>query len=181
MKIVAGKYKGKRLEFVSNKNVRPMMEKVRAAIYDVLQDSVVDKTMIDLFCGSGSVGIEGLSRGIKSVDFVDLNIFIVKKNIQNLELSDNVNIYKKDVEIALNIINKKQKTYDIVFIGAPYKYTKVPEILQKIDDFDILNKSGTLIVEHQKGLDTETTYNNIKHKKIYKYGQTFISFYTKQN
>lgn len=175
MKIVGGKFRGRRLDFVSNKKVRPITEKVRSAVYDILQDRVVGCTMLDLFCGSGGVGIEALSRGAEHVDFIDLHPDKTVKNIKALDLSDEVNIYRKDVLEALKIIGKKEKKYDFIFIGAPYKYQLIPQILQYIDDFGILNQDGVIMLEHRKGLDFEYDYESFSFIKNYIYGQTYIA------
>ena len=177
MKIVAGKFKGKRLLFKKTKDIRPMTEKVRSAIYDILQDWVQGKIMLDLFCGSGSVGIEAISRGAAHVDFVDLEVKTVSMNVDSFGLKDQVSIFRNDVFRALEVINKKQKKYDFIFIGAPYPFTRIPEILKKIDDFAILSHKGLLILEHVKGLKLDLALSALNHKRTYMYGQTILELY----
>lgn len=177
MKIVAGKYKGRTLFFKKTKEVRPMTEKVRSAIYDILQDWIVDKKMLDLFCGSGSVGIEAISRGAAHVDFIDMDTRIVIENVENLGIGESVSIYRKDVFSALQIIKKKSKRYDFIFIGAPYTFEKIPEILKNVDDFGILNHKGLMILEHVKGLDLHYTFKSLFHVKTYTYGQTILELF----
>lgn len=177
MKIVGGKLKGRNLEFIKTKEVRPMTEKVRSAIYDILQDWIVGKSMLDLFCGSGSVGIEALSRGAAHIDFVDLGIRSVTRNVVTLGLQEQAQIYRKDVFEAAKIIWKKNKTYDFIFIGAPYPFKKIPKILKDIDDFGILAHNGRLILEHEKGLVFPAEFKTYLLKRTYTYGQTIIQLY----
>lgn len=177
MRIIGGKFKGQRLDFTSNKKVRPITEKIRAALYDILQDHIQGATMLDLFCGSGGVGIEAISRGAASADFIDLHPDKTVKNVKALGITDQVKIFRKDVLKALTIMAKKNKSYDFIFIGAPYKYSLIPEILQNIDDYGILKPNGIMMLEHRKGLEFEYDFYTFDFVRNYIYGQTYIALF----
>lgn len=154
-----------------------MSQKVREAVYDILQQRIVGAAMLDLFCGSGSVGIEGLSRGARHVDFVDRDTGIVSVNVKSFGLDHSASVYRRDALTALEIMHKKSKSYDIVFVGAPYAFERLLEVVQTIDRCRIVNPDGTLIVEHRKGVELPREYTEFHHRKTYRYGQTFVGFY----
>jgi 16S rRNA (guanine966-N2)-methyltransferase len=174
MIVIGGKFKGKRLNFIQNKKVRPMTQKVREAIFDILQFRIDGVSMLDLFCGSGAVGIEALSRGAAHVDFIDVNTNSVGKNVEHLGIGSMANIYRRDALKALDIMHKLKKGYDFIFIGAPYDYSNTEEILCRIDEYNILNPNGFLMLEHRKGAAFPPDFNHFGEKKKYTYGQTII-------
>ena len=163
--------------FISNAKVRPMSQLVREAIFDILQDEIEGADMLDLFCGSGSVGIEALSRGARHVDFIDLNTETVKKNVYRLGLTKSVSIYRKDALRSVEIIYKKDKNYDFIFVGAPYKFSMMNTVLGKIDDFGVLRSRGIMMTEHPKGSGILSDFQNFEFRKRYRYGQTEIVLY----
>ena len=177
MYVFAGKYKSKKLEFVSNPKVRPITAKVREALFAIWRNKIEEAMMLDLFCGSGGVGIEALSRGAKWVDFIDLDTKIVSRNIINLKI-ENQRIYKKDVFAALAIIAKKNKKYDLIFIGAPYAYDQLKDLLVEIGQKEILTKKGELVVEYPSHLNYfSQDFETLKFFRTYQYGQTNLGLY----
>ena len=154
-----------------------MTHKVREAIFDILQFRIDGVNMLDLFCGSGAVGIEALSRGAAHVDFIDVNTNTVAKNVEHLGIDSMAKIYRRDALKALNIIYKLKKGYDFIFIGAPYAYSNIEEILSKIDEYNILNPNGFLMLERHKGAIFPPDFEHFREKKTYAYGQTIIMLY----
>lgn len=177
MKVTGGRLKGKRLYFVSNSKVRPISEKVREAIFDILRDRVWGVSVLDLFCGTGAVGIEAISRGALSVDLIDIRTNSVSKNIRSMDLNDQANIYRMDALRALRIIHKKNKRYGFIFIGAPYPYPCTGEIMTLIDDFEVLSPDGLLMLEYPTSSKYPEEYRHFREKKKYVYGQTAIALY----
>lgn len=177
MTVIAGKYKGKHLFFVQNRRVRPITQKVREALFDIIQDRIVDAVMLDLFCGSGAVGIEALSRGAAEVDFVDLDTRTVVKNVKQLRIEDQVKIYRRDALKFLDTRSHAERTYDVIFIGAPYDYPNILEVLDKIDQHNILG--DIMLFEHRKGFDVHDEFEHFSEKKKYIYGQTAVNLYTR--
>ena len=119
MRVLAGIYKSKKIETINNADTRPMMSKVREAIFNSIQFMVEDKDVLDLYSGSGSLGIEALSRGANYVTFVELSkecILILKKNVENM--SSNLSIVNSPVNSFIqNSINK----YDLIFYDPPFE------------------------------------------------------------
>ena len=177
MKVIAGLYKGKPLYFTKNPLVRPMTQKVREAIFDIVRSKIKNSCMLDLFCGSGSVGIEALSRGARYVDFVDLNTRDVLKNVKTLGLGNVVHVYRRDAFRALDFLSAAGKMYDIIFAGPPYGYPRTQDILRKIDETGIMETHAVLFLEHRRNNEFAGAFPTIVLQKTYVYGQTVISRY----
>ena len=154
-----------------------MTQKVREAIFDILRDRIEGTRMLDLFCGSGSVGIEALSRGASRVDFVDLDIRTVIRNVNALGIDDSAGIYRRDALKAPQWLRKEGMSYGFVFVGAPYDYDKTKEILSLIGDSRLLEPDGLLMVEHRKGTDFPEALGGMAKRKTYRYGQTLLTTY----
>ena len=117
--IIAGKYKGRKLSYINNNNVRPTQAKVKKSVFDIL-GPLDNKNVLDLYSGVGSFGIESLSRGAKSLTCVEKNPTVFKillKNINNICKNDNVKLHRTSSDKFLNMNNKK---FDIIFADPPY-------------------------------------------------------------
>ena len=181
MRVIGGRFKGQRLLFIKSAEVRPMSQLVREAIFDILQDRIEGADMLDLFCGSGSVGIEALSRGARHVDFIDLKTEMVKKNVDLLDLRESTGIFRIDALRSLEIMHKKEKKYDFIFSGAPYRFSMMDTVLNRIDKYGILRSGGVMMTEHSKGSRIFSDFQNFEFKKRYLYGQTEIVLYEKHD
>ncbi|MFP4385160.1 MAG: 16S rRNA (guanine(966)-N(2))-methyltransferase RsmD [Spirochaetia bacterium] len=179
MHIIGGKFKGKKLEYRKNRFIRPMTQKVKESIYDIIGDQVTGAQMLDLFCGSGSVGIEAVSRGAAGVTFVDLQVREVISNVKSLNINDRTEILKRDVFKAIKKLGAEKRTYDIIFIGAPYGFTGTDSVLAHADKYRILKESGILLLEYPSERDTSEMFESFTLQKVYKYGQTMIGKYGK--
>lgn len=115
-RIIAGKYKGRKL-IVPN-TARPITDRMKQSMFDTIQDHIANATVLDLYAGSGSIGIEALSRGAQFVTFVEKNIHAIQKNCESLQISqDQFEIKEETVE---KFIENPSKTYDLIFIDPPY-------------------------------------------------------------
>lgn len=178
MHIIGGELKGRRLVFTKNPHVRPMTQLVREALFNIWRDRVTHAFMLDLFCGSGAVGIEAISRGAAHVDFVDLSVHEVKQNLSNLSLEPKASVFRIDAQKALVKAAKNNKRYDLIFVGAPYPYAQLDLILKSINRLQLLNPDAVLTVEHEKGSVLPSQLTNICFKRTYPYGQTLITLFT---
>lgn len=146
MKVNAGKFKGRNL--VENKydHIRPTTDKVRQALFTKLQFFIKDKDVLDLFCGTGALGIEALSRGAKSCIFVDKDfrsVQMTKENLKNLKID--AKVVKCDAEKFLDVL---KVSFDIILLDPPYKSGLYEKILKKIYEQKILNEGGIIVCEH---------------------------------
>ena len=160
MRVISGKYKGRVLDGFNINGTRPTMDRVKESMFAMIQNYIKDKVVLDLFAGSGSLGIEALSNGAKICYFVDNNkiaIDIIKKNTNGI---DNKVIIKKDCFIALKEFDIK---FDVILLDPPYHDNLINKVLLQIKKYNLLNENGIIVCEVEE--DIKTDYQIIKEKK----------------
>ncbi|MDD4103603.1 MAG: 16S rRNA (guanine(966)-N(2))-methyltransferase RsmD [Bacilli bacterium] len=172
MRIVAGKYRRRLLVWPEdNQQIRPTKDRIREAIFSALGD-INSLKALDLYAGSGAMGIEALSRGASHATFVDNNqtaLETVKKNIKNLGISSSESlVLYLDDQRALSLFIKEGRDFDIIFIDPPYHFNNYQDLVSKILDNGLLSNNGMIVIESQNNL----TFDEKIWKKIrnYKYG-----------
>lgn len=177
MRIISGKYKGKNILGYDIDGTRPTQDRVKESLFGIIQDYLQDSVCLDLFAGSGSLGIEALSNGAFKVYFVDNNkkcIDILRKNLTNIK-EENV-IVNDDYLLALdNFINTKVK-FDIIFLDPPYDLNCIADILNIIDKNELLNEDGIVVCEYEYD-NFSSNYLNLEIIKERKYGYKNIRIY----
>ena len=186
MRIISGRFKGKKLLLPEDKNTRPLKDLVKESIFNIIDHSnlinikVKESNILDLFSGVGSFGIECLSRKAKKVFFVEnyKNVLpVLEKNLLNLKLINNFEIIEKDIykDDVFNFLNYK---FDIIFLDPPYKDKHLEKILINIKNSKILKKNGILILHrHKKEKEISSSNFNIIEEKKYGISKIFfISF-----
>lgn len=180
MIITSGSCKGRRVKTVKTNDVRPTSSKIRESIFNILQSSIAGAVMLDLFAGSGIVGLEAFSRGAKKVVFVEKNskVFkVLKENIANFDLEHE--LIFSDAILALDRLGKE--SFDIIFIDPPYAMEDlIDSALTKIRQNNLLSKDGIVIIEHGPSYDFKkakesSCFTVLKEKK---YGDTCITMLT---
>jgi 16S rRNA (guanine(966)-N(2))-methyltransferase RsmD len=176
MHIISGKYKGRSLKFPKTQKLRPISQKVKEALFNILGNNITDCVFLDLFSGTGQVGIEALSRGAKLTYFVDLNIKFIKQNLRELNITDGAVVVRNN---ALDFIMKSTpRKFDIAFIAPPYEEEELYlSTLKRIDEFDILNVNGLAVFEHEKKIKLPDIRGDLKKIRSAVYGGTTLSFY----
>lgn len=180
MKVVAGKYKGFNLLSPKSKTSRPTDNKVKEAIFDMLYPYKNDFIALDLFSGTGQMGIEFLSRGAKEVYFNEKNysnFSILKKNVQKIDC-ENVFLFKKDFVRCLKDFYDEKLQFDYIFLDPPYETDFIDKSLFYIKEYDLLSEGGIVITESSMNIDFSEKYNlhTLKEKS---YGRKFIKIYLK--
>lgn len=148
MRVISGKYRGKRLNSPQNNDVRPTTDKVKECIFNVIQWDIEGGRFLDLFAGTGSMGIEALSRGAKEAVFADCSkesIRLVNSNLNGLK--DNYKVFNRDYRDVLYNVDGK---WNFVFVDPPYKCDYIEEICRIVKDRDLLSDDGYIIYEHDK-------------------------------
>lgn len=160
MRIVAGKYKRKNLVTLETNDTRPTKDMVKEAIFDTIQINDTD-TFLDLFAGSGAIGIEAISRGALKVVFNDSNpkaVSIIKENLNNIK--ELATVYNED---AFNLLDRIKDEFSYIFIDPPYAFDRYDELIDLIKEKHLLKENGTLILEVNK--DTVIKHPVSKEKK----------------
>lgn len=161
MRVISGKYKGKNIEGFNIMGTRPTMDRVKESLFAIIQEKLVNSNCLDLFAGSGSLGIEAISNGAKSCTFIDNHnhIFaILKRNLQGI---GGANLKKCDY---LSFLKTTDETFDIIFLDPPYKLYYIQSCIDEIEKRDLLNKDGIIVCEYEDEVFT-SNYQVIKEKR----------------
>lgn len=149
IRIIGGKYKGKRLKKVPGTVVRTMPDKLKESLFNIIQDDLRGSVFLDGFAGSGSVGIEALSRGAEKIVFIDQYypaIKVIKTNIAKLEAEEQVRIFQREFNRGVIHLSKEKWKFDFIFLDPPYKLLEERNPLKVIRKRDILAGTGVIIL-----------------------------------
>ena len=174
MRIITGKVKGLKLKAPSGFSTRPTSDRVKESVFNVLS-GMVDfsevESVLDVFAGTGSLGLEALSRGASSATFIDFaTTEIIAENIRRAKFENVATILRGDFTKMLRKISRQQKTFDLIFIDPPYKENLAETALELIGEFELLNSDGLIIVEY--GADEILDTKNFESIRKINYGRT---------
>lgn len=178
LRIVSGKLKGQRLKGPKGAPIRPAAARVRKSLFEILGD-LSGKEVLDLFAGSGAMGLEALSRGANHVTFVDANQQAVSLLFQNLEKTgqlEKCHIMKRKVTLALEALHRKKQRFDVIFVDPPYDQGQIRISLKKISEYGLLAPGGSLLCEHSPR-EYPDFLSGLQKVDERKYGQTIVSFF----
>ena len=176
MKIISGKYKGRVLEGFDIAGTRPTMDRVKESLFAMIQSYLEDATVLDLFAGSGNLGIEALSEGAQEIYLVDKNkkaCQVIKRNINKIgiEASD---IFCGDYKSALKKYQEQSIKFDIIFLDPPYQTDLVKKSIEIIEKYELLSKSGIIVAESNT-LDKIIYSDKLEIVKSKKYGDKVVA------
>ena len=178
MRVISGLYKGRQLKPARHLDIRPATDRVKETIFNVLQARIdFEKiSVLDLFAGTGSLGIEAASRGAAKVILIDdseESVELIEENIEILKCGDTCSAIETD---AMRFIDTTKEKFDLIFADPPYAYEETRTIPQKVFAKGILKANGFLVIEHQKKLTFETSpdFNIIITKE---FGNTTVTFF----
>ena len=179
VRVISGSARGLKLNTPGDERVRPTTDRVKESMFNIVQDWVYDSQVLDLFAGSGALGIEALSRGASQAVFCDNSldsIKIIKSNIEKARVADRSQIVSGDFKRCLRDMGAKNQSFDMIFVDPPYYKGLFEEVLDTIRACKILKKDGIVIVEH----DAKRTIGQVEGLEVYKekkYGITMLTFY----
>lgn len=156
MRIIAGEKKGRSLIAPKGEDTRPTLERVKEAVFGIIQFDLYKSTVLDLFAGSGALGIEALSRGADRCVFCDVSrsaVAVIKQNLENVGYKDEAEVLEMDYETALARLRASGRSFDIVLIDPPYSQGLYEKTLDALFDGGLLNEGFTLIIEHDKRVE----------------------------
>jgi 16S rRNA (guanine(966)-N(2))-methyltransferase RsmD len=151
LRVIAGEFRGRRLDRLEGMDIRPTSDKVKESLFNILGADVIDSVFLDLFGGTGGIGIEALSRGAKHVVFIDTDIKsikVLKGNLDHLNIKDNVEVFNTDYALAISKLFKNEKEVDIIFIDPPYSVGVAQNALKELRKSPIVTHSGVVGGEH---------------------------------
>lgn len=180
MRIISGKFKSRLIDYPKNKLTRPMTDRTRETLFNMLGGLIFEKNILDLFSGSGSIGLEALSRGARSVTFVDQADWAVKvihKNIATLELESQARVMQTDILKAIAKLEKEKERFSILFVDPPFFSGWVKKALMKLDRSDIVLPFAQVIVGHPAKEPLPDDLQVLKCVRTKKIGQACLSFF----
>ena len=179
MGIISGKARGTKLYTLKGETTRPTLDRVKESLFNIIQEKIVGSSFLDVFSGSGAIGLEAASRGAKEVILCEKDkdaIMVIKKNIEKTHLE--VTLYETSYEKMLEKMNKK---IDIIYIDPPYKTNLVYETVNNLINLNLLNSDSLIIVETDEEKRVEQALRNLNVNIIdkRKYGRVYLIFLNK--
>ncbi|HEY4715490.1 MAG TPA: 16S rRNA (guanine(966)-N(2))-methyltransferase RsmD [bacterium] len=183
MRVSGGIARGRRLKTLKHRILRPTTERVRQAIFNILgSERIENKDVLDLFAGSGALGIDAISRGAVRAEFVEQNKImcnLIKKNLAELRLLKYTKVRHGDVLKEIETILNEGKKFGLIFADPPYGKGFVNKVLSQVASGDILEKEGVFVLEHSKNEMPEPAYGNIVKVFSRRYGDTLVSLFAR--
>ena len=181
MRVISGYLKGREVLGYNIETTRPTMARVKESMFASIQNDIKNSVVLDLFCGSGSLGIEAISMGASKCYFVDNNRDIIKylkKNIDNFGIKDKSIIVDKDYRVSLKYFYDNNIKFDIILVDAPYKMKVMEEVIELVNKYNLLTNNGLLVLEYSFDI-LEEKYNNLELIKYKKYSDKCVNIYRK--
>lgn len=183
MRVISGLRKGHKLKAPKGMDVRPTEDRIKESLFNILQSIDQDSSILDGFGGSGSIGIEFLSRGAKTCYFVDSSkesIDIINENLKHTKFVEHSFVIRNDIMIAIKSFGEKKLSFNYIYLDPPFKeHNLIYKSLELIIYENILNYNGIIIIEHEKELKLEENINGLIKFDYRKYGSKSLSFYKK--
>lgn len=180
MRIIAGKARGRKLIPPATMETRPTLDRVKEAMFSSIYGYIQDSIVIDIFAGTGSLGLEAASRGAKEVYLIDkssVTFPLLKENVENLKFDDFCIPLNMDSYEALNFLANKGKVFDLIFIDPPYCKEMIPEAMKMISEKNLLQKEGIIVTKIDTIEEIYSGYEDIVLVKSKKYGNTTVCYY----
>lgn len=180
MRIISGIKKGVTVKAVPGHTTRPTTDKIRESLFHMIGPYFEGGEMLDLYGGSGVVGLEALSRGFEHVIFVDKDpkaVRVIKENVSLTGFNEQTEIYRNDASRALKAVNRKGKKFDFIFLDPPYDKQRLIKELLFIDEAGLLKEKGFIVAEHKKEVTLGESYSNFSLSRSEIYGITGISIF----
>ncbi len=178
MRIITGSARGSRLKTPKGLDTRPTADRVKESVFSILGSRVVDARVLDLFAGTGNLGLESLSRGAKQAVFVDIDTAgVIRYNATQTQLADQSEVYRTDVYKALEKLIQAGKQFELIFCDPPYNNGHSTKVLGKLDHSSLLVAKGVIILEHSRHESIEIELDSLEIVRTERYGETNITFF----
>ena len=177
MRVITGKARGVQLKTPDGMTTRPTSDRVKEALFSIIQFEIPTASVLDLFGGTGQLGIEALSRGAKSAVFVDAGepaCRLIKENLRRTKLESDAKVVRADY---MDYLKRCREKFDIIFLDPPYAEVFLENALKCIAEIDILQSGGIIVTERPLGKDLPWELEGFTRSKDYKYGNTILTIY----
>ena len=179
MRVITGKARGVQLKTPEGMTTRPTTDRVKEALFSIIQFEIPGATVLDLFGGTGQLGIEALSRGAKSAVFVDAGepaCRLIRENLKRTKLEAGARVVRSDY---LTYLKNCRETFQIILLDPPYAEVFLENALKCITEIDILQSGGIIVAERPLGKELPWEFEGFTRSKDYKYGNTLLTVYRK--
>ena len=179
MRVISGKARGVNLKTPDGVLTRPTIDRVKEALFSIINFDIPASNVLDLFGGTGQLGIEALSRGAKSAVFVDQRdeaCKLIKENLRRTKLEQDAKVVRMDY---LDYLKRCKDKFDIIFLDPPYAEVFLENALKCITEIDILQSGGIIVAERPLGKDLPWDFEGFTRSKDYKYGKVLLTIYRK--
>ncbi len=183
LRVIGGSARGVPIKAPDTLNTRPTLDRTKESVFNILMPYITDTAVLDLFAGSGSLGIEALSRGAKSAVFVDKSNKcrdIILDNLNKTKFTEQATVLSMDVTNAIKNLHDKQSKFDLIFLDPPYNMNFVVKTIQSLDEFDIMSEEGILACEHHVDEIPPEKVGKLVKTRCKNYRETMFSFYVKE-
>jgi len=180
VRVVAGSAKGRPLKSVPGNGTRPTTDKVKEAVFSMIGPYFEGGAALDLFAGTGGLGIEALSRGMEHAVFVDLepkSIDTIRANLKATGFESNAEVYRNDAGRALSAMEKRGRSFELVFLDPPYRLKLGDELMGTMAAKGLLQAEAVIVLEHESGYDYPEDIPGFYRQRQAVYGETAISIY----
>jgi len=180
MRVIAGTARGRGLKAVPGMSTRPTTDKVKEALFSMIGPFFDGGEALDLFAGTGGLGIEALSRGMSRAVFIDMekkSIDTVLHNLQATGLKAQAEVYRNDAFRALKALAKRERQFALVFLDPPYRMKVIGELLESLESLQLLADEAVIVVEHDAEDQLAETAGALRQKRRVAYGDTALTIY----
>jgi 16S rRNA (guanine966-N2)-methyltransferase len=180
VRVISGQAKGHPLKAVPGSNTRPTTDKVKESLFSMIGPYFDGERVLDLFAGTGGLGIEALSRGAESAVFVDANaqsIEVVRRNLESTRLAERAEVYRNDARRAIKALERKGMPFDLIFLDPPYAMKDCDELLQEMASRGLVAGGAVAVVEHHPDVGYADSFGGFERTRYAKYGEIALSIY----
>ncbi|WP_373229958.1 16S rRNA (guanine(966)-N(2))-methyltransferase RsmD [Cohnella sp.] len=183
MRVISGQAKGHPLKAVPGSNTRPTTDKVKESLFSMIGPYFDEERVLDLFAGTGGLGIEALSRGAGHAVFIDSNsqsIDIIRRNLQSTRLGDHAEVYRNDARRALKLLERAGKPFNLIFLDPPYIMKDCDELLVDLASRGLVEEGAVAVVEHHPNVLYRDNFDGFHRTRYAVYGEIALSIYRYQ-
>jgi len=180
MRVIAGKYRSRLLRTPGFLGIRPTSDRLRETLFNILGPSVEDSLFIDLYAGTGAIGIEAISRGAREVFFIDRDpdcISLVRQNLESLDIRTGAEVITAGVQRGLDKLAARHLVADFIFFDPPYADAGYSDLLEYLDASHLVAPRGIVIAEHSSRLELPERFDRLERTRLLEQGDAALSFY----